>query len=1368
MNRSAEDNAMIAPKKLLMVVFNPRSWSIKWKARFNFLIRAIVAIGLLLLLVNLLQRRIVLREAADKLSLLSQTKSQYIDDYFEGLTRQLRVFASDARNVDAFTQFNESFLNIENDNYLSSSVTGLDRLNTLVEGYYKTEIAGALDIENATNVKALLPNDTKQRIFQYLYIAANPKPFGLKGAMNKAEDGSTYSSVHATVHPEMISFARQAGVSDILFVDYKTGYVIYSLKKNLDFATNLFEGPYKNSGLGMAFKNAVALQQSGEIAYTDASVYAPSLYKSESFISTPVFSGSQLLGAIVFAVDDNTLDRLVAYDHETTGTTASLKSIIIGTDFLYRNNDPQYATNKEKYTARLKKHSSVSQMAADVKRYGSTSMVQGVDPETFSKLIRGEQGLINYRTETGEEVLCSYIPLHIGDLNWMLLTQVDQSDALASLHRFMVILVFITLGIALILAYLSGMINKSITGRLAKIKNTVASLTRGESIDTLNLDSEDEIGFISNSVDILNERLKNTASYINELSKGNIDEPFPVSGEKDEYGHTLNKVRESLIMRRLDEEKRAIEDEIRNWTTQGIAMFNDILRMDTGDLEKLSLNIIRNIVQYLSANQGGLFLTEEYDEGRQHLKLVAAYAYDRVKYLNKIVEAGDGLIGNCLLEKKTILTNKLPADYMNITSGLGGSKAKCLLIVPLKKDEEVLGVLEVASFEDFKPHEVEFLEKIAESIAAALITVKLHLQTTQYLERFQQQTEEMKAQDEELRQNIEELQATHEQMERLKEEENERNQKIMKEMEDYRKLLISLINEIPEKIFLKDDEGRFVIANKPVADNYGRTVDEILGKSDFDFYPREEAEEYHRQEMDIIRSGKSQSYEEGDPSRYDGLIVRTVKKPFYIEHLGVTGLFGVQFDISDIKHKEFEATKMADEIKAKQKEIEEASVELMKEKALLDALLTSVPEHIYFKDKESRFLRFSKSMMKLFKVDKPEDLMGKSDFDFFSKEHAQPAYDGEQTIIRTGKAIIDLEEKNLMPDGSYTWVNTTKMPLRNANGEIIGTFGISKDITKIKRLQQDAIENAEELKAQEEELRQNLEEMQATQEDLRYQLEMNEKIQEDLNKEKALMDALMDNVPECIYFKDKDSKFIRFSNSMLTLFGLNKKEELLGKSDFDFFSDEHARPAFEDEQKIIRTGKAIIDLEEKEVLADGRFNWVNTTKMPLRDTEGNVIGTFGISKNISKIKNMEMDALEMTKAIEKNRKLLIDVLNKVPAKVFLKDENGKFIVVNDAVASVYNKRAEQIIGTSDYDNHPDEDVDSWRKQELEIIKKGETTYIHKENQQGKIRYLNTMKCPFVLATTGETGLLGIQVDVTDLKILEEEVQKLKTEIKKKV
>jgi PAS domain S-box-containing protein len=280
-----------------------------------------------------------------------------------------------------------------------------------------------------------------------------------------------------------------------------------------------------------------------------------------------------------------------------------------------------------------------------------------------------------------------------------------------------------------------------------------------------------------------------------------------------------------------------------------------------------------------------------------------------------------------------------------------------------------------------------------------------------------------------------------------------------------------------------------------------------------------------------------------------------------------------------------------------------------------------------------------------------------------------------------------------------------------------------------------------------------------------------EKFSDDMQKEKALLDALLNNVPEHIYFKDKESKFLRFSKSMLKLFGLEKAEDLLGKSDFDFFNEEHSKPAYEGEQEIINTGKAIIDLEEKEIMEDGRVNWVNTTKMPLRNAQGEIIGTFGISKDITRLKKLEFEAnkkaeklLDNEAYLQKYRKLLIDILDRIPGKIFLKDENGVFVVVNSAVASIYNKSPEQIIGTTDYDNHPDENVDEWRKQELEIIKKGASTYVHLEKIKGQQHYLNTTKMPFELATSGKTGLLGIQFDISDSKMLEEKIATLTKEI----
>ncbi|HJX70428.1 MAG TPA: PAS domain S-box protein, partial [Bacteroidales bacterium] len=188
-----------------------------------------------------------------------------------------------------------------------------------------------------------------------------------------------------------------------------------------------------------------------------------------------------------------------------------------------------------------------------------------------------------------------------------------------------------------------------------------------------------------------------------------------------------------------------------------------------------------------------------------------------------------------------------------------------------------------------------------------------------------------------------------------------------------------------------------------------------------------------------------------------------------------------------------------------------------------------------------------------------------------------------------------------------------------------------------------ATEKANELQATEEELRQNLEEMQTTQEELERQIAENKKVREALEKEMYLMDALMDNVPEYIYFKDLESKFIKNSKSHAVMFGYSDPKKIYGKSDFDFFAKEHARPAYEDEQKIMRTGKPIINLVEKEVKKDGTVSWVSTSKMPLKNQKGKIVGTFGISKDMTDIKNMEF---EIKQRLEENEKIKKDFQKK--------------------------------------------------------------------------------------------------------------------------
>ncbi|MBN1117765.1 MAG: PAS domain-containing protein [Bacteroidales bacterium] len=226
-----------------------------------------------------------------------------------------------------------------------------------------------------------------------------------------------------------------------------------------------------------------------------------------------------------------------------------------------------------------------------------------------------------------------------------------------------------------------------------------------------------------------------------------------------------------------------------------------------------------------------------------------------------------------------------------------------------------------------------------------------------------------------------------------------------------------------------------------------------------------------------------------------------------------------------------------------------------------------------------------------------------------------------QTSLKHGLLVPILQEDSclgVIELGSIKEIEKYKIELITKLTESLASVIAINKANKITEamLNENKIQS-EELQAQEEELRQNLEEMQATQEELRRQMEASNIARDEAHFEEALTNAMLDSAKESIYFKDLESKFLKASKSMKNVFNVEKVEDIYGKSDFDFFTEEHARPAFEDEQNIIKTGKPIVDKIEKETHADGRVSYVTTTKMPLKNSEGKIIGTFGISRNIT-------------------------------------------------------------------------------------------------------------------------------------------------------
>jgi PAS domain S-box-containing protein len=432
-------------------------------------------------------------------------------------------------------------------------------------------------------------------------------------------------------------------------------------------------------------------------------------------------------------------------------------------------------------------------------------------------------------------------------------------------------------------------------------------------------------------------RVEKLTGFIEAVSSGDYDIELKSDDSEDGLTNTLVTMRDKL-------KRNAEDDRKRNWITTGSAQIGEILRSATSNSAELYDQTVRFIVKYTKSNQGGLFVLNEDDaDGEKFLELMACYAFERKKYLTRKVLIGDGLVGQCFLEGERIHLLEIPQEYVSITSGLGGTNPNALLIVPLKINDKIYGVLELASFHRYQEFEIELVEKFAESLASTISNVRVNETTRLLLERTQQQAEEMKSQEEEIRQNMEELEATQEEMRRKQtvlEKELQQSQEqgqILRAQEkklmESQDTLQAIVDHIPRAIFWKDKDLRFMGCNRIFAKIAGaNSPEELIGKTDFDMAWSAQADAYRKDDQDVMkkREAKLDIEEVNVNSNGEESWVLTSKVPIINHSNEVVAILGMFEDITVRKREQAEVSR-------KISEGESAAKELIALKQLLEA-----------------------------------------------------------------------------------------------------------------------------------------------------------------------------------------------------------------------------------------------------------------------------------------------------------------------------------------------------------------------------------------------------------------------------------------------
>jgi len=406
----------------------------------------------------------------------------------------------------------------------------------------------------------------------------------------------------------------------------------------------------------------------------------------------------------------------------------------------------------------------------------------------------------------------------------------DTTEEISFLEQLIFYLLLFSIAAFIIggLIYAYG-ISKTIISPIVLLREKILMVAKGEETKDLEISRKDELGDMVEAVNILINRQKTTAHFASKIGRGEYTEELSLLSDNDVLGNALIKMKENLIEAKQLEKVRQEEDNQRQWASEGLAKFAEILRQNNDSIENLGNEIIKNLVRYVGAIQGALFImSDEENKENRVLNLTSLYAYDRKKYSDKQIKLGDGLVGTCAIEKLPIYMTDVPDDYVGITSGLGQANPRNILLVPLKIEEEVFGVIELASFDILESYKREFIEKLTESIASTLNAVKINIMTVQLLEQSQQQAEELATQEEEMRQNLEEMQATQEEMGR-------------KETE-----IRSVLEALSASVFVVefDLSGNVLDVNDKILNAFEiGSKDQIVGMNHSDFYTSENYEE---------------------------------------------------------------------------------------------------------------------------------------------------------------------------------------------------------------------------------------------------------------------------------------------------------------------------------------------------------------------------------------------------------------------------------------------------------------------------------------------------------------------------------------------
>lgn len=505
-------------------------------------------------------KKTLLKEEYNKLNATRETKKRQVESYFRQISNQIITFSENYMIIEAMQKFGDAFHSVSREE--GACVDAKEKLSNYYLKNYIPKLNEKLPF--LLNKKDVFPTDIETICLQSRYFSVSKGFENSKYDLYHKDFYADYEAAHNTYHPILQSYKEKFNFYNMFLVDADSGFVVYSEKKEVDFASNLKTGPWRDTNLGKVFRMAAASDSQDFCIFTDFELYLPDLLMPAAFAASPIFDGNEKIGVLVFQIKIDEINSIMTSDYrwEAEGMGKTGECYLVGADTYMRSDSRLLHESTEKYFAELKNSRFDNLTIEAIKRDSSTILVQPAASEPVMKALHGQTGAGIFRNYLNVISLTSYSPLDIPDFKWAIISEsnLESEEVFLSLNKLRIHTAGIAFSIAILGAIVSIILSNLITKPLQKIILGTKEIAEGRLLKKVDIQSKDELGQLAESFNKMAENLYSTTyskDQMDSLLNSMNDALFVVEpideNNKDLFIKTVNEASCRLLEYNKDE-----------------------------------------------------------------------------------------------------------------------------------------------------------------------------------------------------------------------------------------------------------------------------------------------------------------------------------------------------------------------------------------------------------------------------------------------------------------------------------------------------------------------------------------------------------------------------------------------------------------------------------------------------------------------------------------------------------------------------------------------------------------------------------------------------------------------------------------------